>query len=47
MAKQSAVSAADWAKATLDFLKRTRNPLADYGVDGYLPQSIAKLETMV
>lgn len=47
MAKQSAVSAADRAKATLEYLKRTRNLLADYGVDGYFPQSIAKLETMV
>ena len=47
MAKQSAAGAADRAKATLGYLKRTRNLLADYGVDGYFPQGMAKLETMV
>lgn len=47
MAKQRVAGAAEWAATTLRYLKQTRDYLADYGVDGYFPQSIAKLETMV
>ena len=47
MSKQSAASAATWVAATEKYLKRTRDHLAGFGVDGYFPQSIAKLETMI
>jgi hypothetical protein len=42
--RQGAVAAADWAVAPLKRLKSARDYLAQFGVDGYFPDSVDELE---
>jgi hypothetical protein len=42
--RQGDAEVANWAAAPLKQLKRTRDRLADFGVDGYFPEGIDKLE---
>jgi hypothetical protein len=42
--RQGAVAAADWAVAPLKRMKSARDYLAQFGVDGYFPDSIDELE---
>jgi hypothetical protein len=44
---QEAVDPTDWPAAALEYLKCTSDYLANFGLDGYFEESIAKLEEIV